>query len=389
MNSTIKTNSGQAIKLVHIITGLRVGGAERMLHKLLTEMDRQTFDNTVISLTEKGPVAEDIESLGIRVYALNMKRGIPNPLGFIKLIYRLKKIKPDIVQTWMYHADLLGGLAAKMVTHSPLVWNIRHSNLDKKINKWTTRLVAKISAWVSGAIPDKIICNSQRAIDIHQRMGYQADKLKFIGNGFDLDEFKPDKAAKPRLKAALSLPADTILIGLMARYDPQKDHANFIQAAQTLLFNQPKSHFILAGHGIDDSNQELLDLITQTGFKNHFHLLGVRKDMPSLVAALDILCLSSSAGEGFPNTVGEAMACAVPCVVTDVGDSAQLVAETGKVVSTQDSRALATALLELLSLSEEQRLGLGEQARQRIAANYSIAGITRQYQDFYKNLLTA
>ncbi len=387
MDTSINTKSGKSIRVVHIITGLSIGGAERMLQKLLSEIDSQQFDNSVISLTDLGPVAQHIKALGVPVTALNMKRGVPSPLAFIKLLYRLKKNQPDIVQTWMYHADFLGGLATKIATKAKLVWNIRHSNLDKKINQWSTRLIAKLNARISSHIPDVILCNSKRAIDIHQQLGYMPEKLKYIGNGFDTRIYKPDEAAKPRLKAALSLPADSMIIGMIGRYDPQKGHANFISAAQTVLFNQPNSHFVLAGSGVDNNNETLDELITQTGFKNHFHLLGIRDDMPGLLAGLDVLCLASSAGEGFPNVVGEAMACCVPCVVTDVGDAARIVSEIGKVVPIQDSQALAGALIEMITMPLQQKLDLGEKARQFIESNYSLVKITQQYQGFYQGLL--
>lgn len=373
------------IRILHVITGLSTGGAEMMLLKLLSAIDRDRYDCRVISLTNNGPIGAQISALGIPVISLGMRHGLPDPLGFIKLLKTLRKHQPDIVQTWLYHADLLGGLAAKMAGIPRVVWNIRHNNLAAGINKWHTRMTAQCCAWLSRWLADAIICNSRNSAVVHQAMGYETSLFHIIGNGFDLQRFTIDPVAKPVLCRELKLAPEALLVGLVARFDPQKDQCNFIAAARQIVSACPAARFIMVGKAIDDSNKILMDWINASGVAEHFHLLGERTDMPELMAAMDIVC-SSSLGEGFPNAIGEAMSCGVPCVVTDVGDCADLLGDTGMVVPAADSRALAAAIIVLLQAGEAQRRQQGLLARQRIAEYYSLAAIVRQYEQLYSKL---
>ena len=376
------------VRLVHIITGLQTGGAEMMLYKLLNEINREKFDCHVISLTSEGVIGPKISALGIPVVAIGMRNGLPDPIGFFKLLRTLKKLKPDIVQTWLYHADLLGGLAAKFAGVQKIVWNIRQSNLDAGLNKWHARLTARCCAILSYWLPNDIICNSQTAIQVHQKVGYKKSLFHLIGNGFDLEKFCIDSTAKQLAKQSLSkqlnISEKNKLIGLIARFDPQKDHRNFILAASQVLEKLPDTHFILVGSKIDDENKTLMKWIEQGCSKDNFHLLGERDDIPRINAALDVAC-SASLGEGFPNTIGEAMACGVPCVVTDVGDSAYLLGGAGVVVTSANSQELAQAMIELLAKSERHRHKLGKKARQRIEKYFSISTIVAEYEKIYQN----
>jgi glycosyltransferase involved in cell wall biosynthesis len=375
----------QRIKVVHIITGLAIGGTELMLLKLLAAMDREKFACHVISLTNQGVVGDKIQALGISVVTMGMKNGIPDPIGFTRLLSTLKKLQPDVVQTWLYHADLLGGLAAKYLGIKNVVWNIRQSNLDKKLNKWHTLATARTCAFLSGWLAKKIICNSQTAALVHQRLGYRKELFQLIGNGFDLEKFQPAEHAKAQLCNELKISQRSLLVGIVARFDPQKDHQNFIKAADLVLRTVPTAHFILVGSGVDRKNQMLAVYLEQTTGPDHFHLLGERHDIPRILAALDIAC-SSSLGEGFPNAVGEAMACEVPCVVTDAGDSAIIVGPTGVVVAPGDALALAQGIIGLLQDSASGRLTLGKQARLQIKKNYSLSAIAQEYATLYARL---
>ena len=372
------------IRLVHIITGLKTGGAEMMLYKLLSQIDRDKFDCQVISLTDEGIIGPKIQALGIPVFSVGIRNGLPDPIGFFRLVVQLKKHQPDIVQTWLYHADFLGGLAAKLIGVKKVIWNIRHSNLDAGVNKWHTRMTARFCALLSGWLADGIICNSERAAQVHQALGYKKSLFHQIGNGFDLAKFCPDAAAKSALCKQFDVPEKTRLIGLIARFDPQKNHQNFIKAASYIIKKFTNIRFILVGAGIDHHNGQLQKWIEETGHSGHFLLLGERNDIAHINAALDIAC-SSSLGESFPNAIGEAMACSVPCIVTDVGDSAKLVGDTGLVVPTDNPDALANAIIELLIKPEAVRQNLGKLARQRIEKNFSIISIIREYEQLYAN----
>jgi len=374
------------MKIVHIITGLSTGGAEMMLYKLLSGMNGDEFDSEVISLTDAGPIADKIRMLGVTVHSLGMKRGNPYPIALIKLTLLLRKKKPDLVQTWLYHSDLIGGVAAKLAGGIKTFWNIRQGNIDVDSNKRSAIWIANACAKLSSRIPEKIICCSHAALEFHVALGYAKEKMTVIPNGFDLDAFQPDQNSRKSVREELGLDVKTYLIGLVARFHPQKDHRNFIRAAEKIRKIDSSVHFMLCGDGIENENIQLLQWIKQAELEDCFHLLGIRSDIPRLVAAMDVAVSSSLGGEGFPNVVGEAMACAVPCVVTDVGDSALIVGDTGRVVATKDPEALAAEIIELLQVPPEFREELGKQARLRVKKNYSLDSVVKKYEAVYRGV---
>ena len=379
-------DDGHKLKVVHVITGLSTGGAEMMLYKLVSRMNRDKFEIQVLSLTDIGPVGERIQELGIQARALGMKRGVPDPRMVFKLPRWLKKNRPDIIQTWMYHADLIGGLAAKISGGIPVIWNIRHSNLDSEGNKKTTLWTAKVCAKLSDLLSSKIICCSHASKEVHSALGYNEKKMTVIPNGFDLDAFMPSKDARKKVRSLLGLSDETILIGLVARFNSQKDHKNFFQAAGILHKSYPDVHFLLCGDDITWDNPSLNKWMDEADVRPVTHLLGRWDDMPSLQAAFDIASSSSSYGEGFPNIIGEAMACGVPCVVTDVGDSALIVGDTGIVVPLKEPEALASAWKELIEIGKDKRQKLGHDARLRIRENFSLPYVVKRYEELYKGV---
>lgn len=358
-----------------------------MLLKLLQHLDRQRFDPYVISLRSKGEVGPGIANLGIPVLELGMKPGLPNPLKLLALVNHLRRIKPDVVQTWMYHADLLGGLAAQLAGCRRVVWGLRNSNLDKRLTKRSTLMVVKVCALASPWLPARILSCSTRAAGGHAAAGYEAKKIQVIPNGFDLLRFQSDEMARLAVRAEIGIPPETPLVGLMARFDPQKNHEGFLDAAVMIRQELPLVQFVLAGGGVDVSNTVLNEAIQARGLSGAVHLLGRRDDMPRLMAALDVLASSSSYGEAFPNVLGEAMACSVPCVVTDVGDSAEIVGEAGRVVNAGDMEGLAQQIVKLLCLPSKELRVLGSQARERVATNYEIGHVARVYEAFYQQLM--
>ena len=375
------------MKILHIITSLYAGGAQIMLYKLLANHEQVRLGSTVISLMEAGEVGEQIEQLGVDVYSLGMTRGTLSLTKMIYLARMIRKIKPDIIQTWMYHADLLGTLAAFIAApHAPVVWGIHHSNLDPRYNSPTTLKVAKLCACISHYLPAKIISCSLAAKETHQQIGYDKEKIAVIPNGFDVGSFHPDKEAGESVRRELGIAPETIVIGMMARFDPQKDHKNFIQAASIILRKMTNVEFILCGKGMERQNTTIMDWIKEVGIEAQIHLLGHRRDVSRVLAALDIATLSSC-GEAFPLAVGEAMACGVPCVVTDVGDSALLVGNTGIVVPAQNPLALAEGWIALAEAGAEQRKSMGMQARERISSTFAIAKIAIRYGEIYKEAL--
>jgi glycosyltransferase involved in cell wall biosynthesis len=371
------------LKIIHVITDLNTGGAETMLYKLVSKMDWDKFEIQVISLTDIGPIGKKIEDLGIPVSALGMRRGIPNPVAIFTLARWLRRARPDIVHTWMYHSDLMGGLAAKLGGSFPVVWGIRHSNLDPEGNKqstiWTAKTCARFSRW----LPVKIACCSEASRHVHTALGYDPDRMVVIPNGFDLNLFKPDLEGVALVRQELGIPEDTMLIGMVGRFDPQKDHILFIKAAALLKKENRDVQFLLCGDDITWKNQKLSKWLDETGLHIYFHLLGRRNDIPRIMNALDIAS-SSSYGEGFPNVVGEAMACGTPCIVTDVGDSALIVGDTGIVVPPRDPNALALAWKELIEIGKDKRQKLGHDARLRIRDNFNLLYVVKRYEELYK-----
>ncbi len=356
-----------------------------MLLKLLQQLDSSRFAPTVVSLMSLGEIGPRIQALGIPVHVLGMSRGLHNPLILLRLARLLRQLNPDVVHTWMYHADLLGGLAARLAGRKRVVWCIRQSNLSKTLNKRSTLWVVQICSLLSSWVPAQIISCSTRAKDIHAEFGYAEKKLHVIPNGFDLRHYMPDAEARNSVRAELGLAVDTPLVGLIARFDSQKNHLGFIDAAAHIHAQLPDVHFVLAGTEVDSGNVALNAAIASKGLQAKMHLLGRRNDVPRLMAALDVLA-SSSHGEAFPNVLGEAMACGVPCVVTDVGDSSEIVGNTGRVVAAGDMAGLAHGLVEMLRLPPEIKNELGIQARARIAANYEIVHVTRLYEEFYERI---
>ncbi len=381
--------SQRALKLVHIITGLGQGGAETMLYKLLVAMDDACCDTQVISLLDQGVMGPHIQALGIPVIPLHMRPGIPDPRALLKLRRILRVLAPDLVQTWMYHADLIGGLAAHLAGIHRLVWNIRQSDQDPRSVKRSTRHTTKACALLSARLPDHIVCCSRRAREIHATLGYRDDKISVIPNGFDLQDFRPDPSRGRCIRTELELNEHHMVFGLVARFDPQKDHRGFIQAARLTVNECPDARFLLCGTDVDRDNTELTTWIHEADLVQNVHLLGCREDMPAINNALNLAVSASAYGEGFPNVLGEAMACGVPCVVTDVGDSARIVGNTGRVVPPRDPAALAQQMLHMVLMDTSERLALGRAARKRVEENYSMESIAAQYTTLYRRLLSS
>lgn len=375
---------GKELRLAIIITGLDIGGAEVMLLKLLERLDSR-FSVNVISLTTMGEIGPRIQALGIPVEAIGMKAGALNILAFRRLVQRLKVLDPHLVHTWMYHADFMGGLAARFSRVPVVVWEIVQSNLSQSMNKWTTLVVARACAFLSKWVPNRIISCSDVGRRIHIDYGYSSEKIIVVPLGFDLCCYKPDSAARVSLRQELDLDKDAALVGLVGRYDPQKNHLGFVDAISRIHKKRRDIHFVMVGKNVDTMNAELVEAVTDARVGKVAHLLGLRQDMPRLMAALDALA-SASFGEGFPNVLCEAMASGVPCAVTDVGDSAYIVGDTGRVVPSGDMEALSEALLELLEMDPENRQKLSVSARARVAENFELGHIVRLYETLYDEI---
>lgn len=375
------------LKLVHLITSLDMGGAEMMLYRLLKHMDRANFKNQVICMIQPGKVGDKIQALGVPVSTLGMTSGSPSLRAFFKLVRILGQERPAILHTWMYHADLLGALAASL-TRTPQIWGIHNWSLDPALVKSRTVKVVRINARLSGLIPRRIVFCSDNARIQHLQIGYSAVRSITIPNGFDLQELQPDASARASFRQQVGLSASDFVIGLVARFDPLKDHQNFARAAGLFLQRHPQAHFLLCGRDITWDNPQLSAWLDASAPRSQFHLLGQQEQMRAVMNSLDVNTLSSR-GEAFPSVLAEAMACGVPCVATDVGDSAFLMGETGIAVPPNDPRALADGWEKLLEMGVDERRHLGEKARRQVEESFGILQITRRYEDLYQEVAKA
>ncbi|MBI1748837.1 MAG: glycosyltransferase [Acidobacteria bacterium] len=374
------------IKIVHLITDLAVGGAEMMLYKLLRGMERRRFQNVVVSMASGGSLADKITALDIPVYSLDLRRGAPNPAALWRLRRVLRQVKPHVLQTWLYHADLLGLVAGKWAGVPALAWNVRCSEMDLRRYSRLTSYVVRILSRLS-ALPDVVMVNSEAGRRFHEALGYHPRCWQLIPNGFDLEQFRPDAAARISFRREIGIPEESLLIGLLARFDPMKDHDNFLKAAGLLRKRQPDVHFVMAGRGVDLNNSILNRSIRDQALEGRVHRLGERSDVATILAAMDITT-STSYGEGFPNVIGEAMACGVPCVVTDTGDCAQIVADSGRVVPPKQPQAFVAAWNELIEMGPSGRNALGQRARRRIEEHFNLPVIVSKYEAVYSSLFT-
>ena len=373
----------EKIKIVHIVTALNVGGTEMMLYKLLTRMRKDRFENIVFTLKETGRLSKDFESKNISVYNIGGMGGVLKVSVLIKSLNILRQINPDLIQGWLVHGNLVATLVSAFLPYRlPALWNIRYTALPKAETKGSTLFIIKLLSLLS-FLPRKIIFNSKAAANDHIRMGYRRDKSCIIPNGFDTKVFLPSEEERNSVRLELNIPEEAMLIGLMGRFDPLKDHSCFLKAGAKLLNYKRDTIFLLAGPGVDWQNRHLIQLIEKLGISENVFLLGERQDIPRITAALDIATCSSVA-EAFPNVIGEAMSCGIPCVVTDVGDSAWLVGDSGIVVPPRNHEALCEAWLKLIEMGSAKRRILGEKARKRIENHFPIQMIVKKYEQLYE-----
>ncbi|QDT56475.1 N,N'-diacetylbacillosaminyl-diphospho-undecaprenol alpha-1,3-N-acetylgalactosaminyltransferase [Caulifigura coniformis] len=371
----------------HLITGLGIGGTPVMLAKLVEALHpRVRF--TVIGMTGDEGCAPRLRAMGVPVHTLGMNRGRPHPKALWRLCSLLRSDRPDVLQTWLYHADLMGLLAAKAVAGCPVVWNVRHATLTPGLDSRSTLLAARASAKLSSRGPSAIVVNSQTGLDVHVAAGYAATRMRLIPNGFDLSRFRPDDDARSALRQSLGLAASTPLIGLMSRYSTLKGQPTFVDAMNRLHAASPDAHFVLCGTDITPANAPLQSLVQSTACADRFHLLGERRDIAEIQASLDI-AVSASTSEAFSNSIGEALACGVPVVTTNVGDSASLVGDAGRVVDIGDARAMAAACLNILQRTPEDRKELSRRARRRMEEHYEIGVIARRYHELWMSVIKA
>jgi glycosyltransferase involved in cell wall biosynthesis len=373
------------IRIVHIINSFEHGGAESMLCNLVSRMDRRRFEPHVISLIDELTVAGPIIESGVPLTTIGMKPGVPNPLALMRLARACRRLRPDVVQTWMDHSNLIGGVAARVCSDARVVWGVHHADHVESLTKRSTLLTVAACAKLSRRVPTRIVFCSEHAQALYALRGFDVNRSCVVPNGFDTDHFRPSANARAKVRRENGFDADAPLIGLAARYDPVKDHENFLRAAEMLLQTHPRVRFMLCGAGVTEANAELMAGLRSRTLRAACRLLGPRSDIADIYASLDI-STSSSISEAFPLAVGEAMACAVPCVATDVGDTRLIVGDGGRVVPARDPAAIAAAWREILALDPDVREALGTKARQRIVERFDLNSVTRTYEQLYRDV---
>jgi glycosyltransferase involved in cell wall biosynthesis len=371
------------LRVTHVITSVGSGGAQAMLHKLVVATRDAPVVHRVVTLLDGGMFAAALREAGVEVRSLGLRRGVPDPASLWRLARWLRRDRPDVVQSWLYHADLLAGLAAAAAGGIPVVWNVRHADVEpghaRRLTHWTRLVCARLS----GVLPARIVCCGEAARRAHAALGYRADRLLVIPNGFPLGDLERDPVGGAAVRRELSLPDGAPVVGLLGRFDPDKDHRNFLAAAARVARAAPAVRFVLAGDGVDGANPTLQAWIEEhAGLAGRVRLLGLRQDVPRLLSALDVLALSSRA-EAFPNVLGEAMACGVPCVATDCGDAREILGPAGLVVPPRDPAALADALLDVLARPAGERAALGAAGRARVRERYDVRAVARRYLALY------
>jgi len=373
------------IRILHVITGLNVGGAERALSMLLPALDRTRFDSSVLSLLPRGPMAAGLEADGFRVFSVGMRRTVPSPRLFWAVRHAVRSARPDLISGWMPHGNLAAYVGRAFApTRVPVVWTVHQSLYTLRRERALTVATLQLCAAFSRAV-DAVAYVSTPSRLHHAALGFAPRRELVIPNGFDVEGLAREADDGAALRREVGAADGDILVGLVARFDPLKDHANFVAAATRAVAVDRRLRFVLAGKGVDPANGELAHLVGRAGIRDRVALLGHRDDVYRVMGALDI-AVSSSLSEAFPMAVGEAMACGVPCVVTDVGDCAHLVGDTGVVVPPRDPRALARGILRLAGEGADVRRQRGGAARARIRSHFSIEAVARQYQDLYADL---
>lgn len=373
------------MKITHVIIGLGVGGAELMLKRLVEGLNGQEgMQHSVISLTGLGVVGDQLQGAGIKVTYLEMSNALSLPITFFRLRRELKKQQPDIVQTWMYHADFLGGLAAMSLGIKNIIWGIRTTDVTLGRSKLTVAL-RKLCAWLSYSVPKVIICAADAGRKVHEQVGYDPSKMQVIPNGFDLDKLKSTPEQRQALRTELGFTEEHKVIGSVGRFNPIKNQQLFVEAAALVAKQHENARFMMVGRDNTWDNAELVGWIKQHNLQEKFALLGERSDVPICFSAMDIFCLHSKT-EGFPNVLGEAMAMGLPCVSTDVGDAGFLLKNVKYLVS-NEKKSISDVLIGLLQKKQNEISSISKDNHKIIIDDYLIEQAFSAFKKTYNKVI--
>jgi glycosyltransferase involved in cell wall biosynthesis len=368
------------LRVLHVITALYAGGgAETLLVRMLEELGEERRNHSVVTLRVRGTLAHRVEELGVPIDAIGMSR-IPTPAALWRLARFLRRSDADVIQTWLLHSNVLAGIIARLVSRTPVVWGVHVSGVSRSVQGYTAVVLQRCEALCSYFVPARIIACSVSARRVMERLRYRRSRIVTVVNGFDLRQYRPDRAAREEVRRELGISPATVVVGHVARFHPMKDHRTLLAAAGQVLERASDVRFVLCGARVDADNPKFGELAAPLG--DRVLALGLRGDMPRVLNAFDLAVQSSSDGEALPLAIGEAMATGLPLVTTRSGDAPEMIGESGAVTPIGDPAALAAALLELIEMDPEARAELGARARERISSEYSL----RQMVDGYRRV---
>lgn len=368
------------MRVAHFITGLLSGGAEAMLVKVVLQARHLGVEPVVVSLLQGGLQTERLRAAGVELIELGRSRDWSGIFALPSILRCGRQVRADLFQGWMYHGNVMASLARTVSSAPvPVVWNVRQTLAKRSDEILRTRAVIRFSEFFAKA-SQAIIYNAARAASDHERLlSYPASRRVIIGNGFDCDEFRPNPAARAEMRQRWSVQPDTILIGRVARWHAMKDTPTLLDAFGRLAESDPRLTLALVGRGMDHANEDLAGLVARHALNGRVLLCGEQPDMPRVTSAFDVAVSSSSHGEAFPNVLGEAMACGIPTVATDVGASAEILGDASRIATPSDPASLARALSRVLALSPAERAALGAADRERVRTHFSLDAITESY----------
>lgn len=374
------------MRILHIISGLRRGGAESILYRLC-QHDKENR-HVIISLTDSQDDGMIHNKNNVSVHKLNFSNRKINLFELFKLYKHIKKIKPDVVQTWMIHADMIGGIVARLAGVNNIFWSVHYTNLVKGKSKRLTILLTKINAFLSHFIPKKIIYCAEKSKEVQESLGFKKTKGVVIQNGYDVESFVQNTSLGLKFRNELDIHPEAFVIGHVGSYHPLKDQANLVEALTLLDQRGFNFYAAFAGDNLDNNNSYLVSLLKNKGLSNRVHLLGRRNDIISIMNGIDLFILSSES-EAFPNVLNEAMACGTPCVSTDVGDASIILGDTGWIVPSKDSESLYSSVIKAAQEKESNHRSWSQRSiacRQRIVQKFSLEKMVKKYKEVWMSL---
>ena len=374
-------------KVLHVITGLGTGGAEAMLANVVGRSRDGSCQVAVCSLTTQGIHGEMFIRMGIPFLCLDMGHGLSTIAGIRRLARWMRYLSPTVVMSWLYHADLMTTMAWKWAgSPGALTWNLRCSVIDYRSYGRSIRLLQGCLAKLS-SMPSMVVGNSLAGIHCHRELGYHPKRWRLMPNGFDLDRYRPDLQARVEWRGRWGVEEDAVLAVMVARVDPMKDHwgllTAFVRAAQRVS----NFYLVLIGQGTERDGNLMRDVLPHLdpSIARRILTLGRRDDVHRILPACDLAVLSSTS-EGFPNVIGEAMSCGLPCVATNVGDVSMIIGATGEIVPASNPEKLSDAMIRMAELPLAGRRRLGLKARASIDKRFGLPAIVDNYHTLFQEM---